>query len=785
VSSPTRTTLVAALSVVLTSAALSRVYEDTGWLAAVVGAVLAVAAAGLLARRLRVPAVLQPAVAALVVGGYVTLLYARDTLGLLALPSTETARRISALLGEGLLDVEQQAAPVPTTPGLVLLSVLGVAAVAALVDLLAVALHRPALAGLPLLALLAVPSGTLEGGVGWWAFVLGATGWLLLLMDDSTARVARWGTALRSGAPRGLLDDSSLGRVGRRIGVAALGVAVVVPALVPGLEARLLTGGSGGLGGARTTVTYNPITELGGQLRLPDPRPLLDYRSTDPAPDYLRLTTLDRFDDMSGWSSSELSADLRRDVVSRSIPVPPAVRGARTQSVTTAVRVQDLGGPWLPVPAVPTGVDVPGPWLWDSDSETVFSTRVDLREVQDVYRVTASRVVPDPSTLRREQRVPDDIAPFAVAPEVSPYVTDLTTRLTEGAGTTYDKVAALQAFFRTPANGFVYSEDTDVPGIDAPNALETFLRGRRGFCEQYASAMAAMARVLGVPARVAVGFAPGDRQDDGSYRVTTNDAHAWPEMWFAGAGWVRFEPTPRAEQVTTPDYSVPPEPAEDPALAAPDAADPALPEPDAPGADEPTGPDSRLLDEDDGLAAGDTDEGGVSPVRATAVAALLAVLATPALLAAVRRRRLWREPGPQAAWAHVAEDAVDVGHRWRPADSPLTAAARLLDERPMGEEPASALVRLAAAVERSRYARPDAVQPVAAAALRRDVARVRGGLHAGASRRVRWTARLLPASAMRWAGSAVTKAVADGLDRVDELTSAAAAQVRRRGRQTV
>jgi transglutaminase-like putative cysteine protease len=781
----TRTTLLAALSVVLTSSALTRVYDDAGWLPAVVGAVLAVAAGGLLARRLRMPALLQPTVAVVLVGAYVSLVYARDTLGLLLLPTTETARRVGDLIGEGLLAVDEQAAPVTTTPGLVLLSVLGVAAIAALVDLVAVALRRPALAGLPLLALLAVPSGTLEGGVGWWPFVLGATGWLLLLMDDAGGRVASWGTALRPGAARNPLDESSLGRVGRRIGVAALGVAVIVPALVPGLEARLLAGGSGsGLGGSRTTVTYNPLTELGGQLRLPEPRPLLAYRTTDPTPDYLRLTTLDRFDDGTGWSSSELSADVRRDAVSRGIPVSSAVRGAPTTTITTAVRVQDLGGPWLPVPAVPTGVDIPGPWLWDSDSETVFSTRVDLSEVEEVYRVTASRVTPDPVALRRDQRVPEEVAPFAVAPEVSPYVQELTERVTGGAETTYDKVAALQGFFRDPDNGFVYSEDTDVPGIDAPNALETFLRGRRGFCEQYASAMAAMVRVLGVPARVAVGFTPGGRQDDGSFSVSTNDAHAWPEVWFSGAGWVRFEPTPRGEQVTTPGYSVPPAEIDDPgaAPAEPVPAEPAVP---APGAEDPAGPDPRLLEEDGGLGGADTEEGGFTAAQAGLVLLLLAVLATPALLAAVRRRRLWRDPGPEAAWAHVAEDAVDVGHRWRPADSPLAAAAHLVEERLMSGEPAAAVQRLAEQVEQSRYARPDAVAPVAVADLRHDVALVRGGLHAGAPTRVRWAARLLPTSALRWASSGTATAVADLLDRSDELVGDVTSRVRRRVRRTV
>jgi hypothetical protein len=90
--------------------------------------------------------------------------------------------------------VDALAAPVQTTAGLVLLAVLGVGALTAVVDLVAVGLQRPAAAGLPLLLLFAVPSGTVAGGVGWWPFALGAAGWLGLLLVEGGQRVTRWGS---------------------------------------------------------------------------------------------------------------------------------------------------------------------------------------------------------------------------------------------------------------------------------------------------------------------------------------------------------------------------------------------------------------------------------------------------------------------------------------------------------------------------------------------------------------------------------------------------------------
>jgi transglutaminase-like putative cysteine protease len=74
--------------------------------------------------------------------------------------------------------------------------------------------------------------------------------------------------------------------------------------------------------------------------------------------------------------------------------------------------------------------------------------------------------------------------------------------------------------------------------------MEEFLSQRRGYCEQFAGTYAAFARVLGLPSRVAIGFTPGERRDDGRYYVQGKHAHAWPEIYFEGVGWVPFEPTP-------------------------------------------------------------------------------------------------------------------------------------------------------------------------------------------------------------------------------------------------
>ncbi len=89
------------------------------------------------------------------------------------------------------------------------------------------------------------------------------------------------------------------------------------------------------------------------------------------------------------------------------------------------------------------------------------------------------------------------------------------------------------------------------------DVIGVFLQEKTGYCVHYASAMALMARSLGIPSRIAVGFQPGERSfDQGQtyYTVNSDDLHAWPELFFQGVGWLRFEPTPG--RGTVPSYGV-------------------------------------------------------------------------------------------------------------------------------------------------------------------------------------------------------------------------------------
>ena len=114
-------------------------------------------------------------------------------------------------------------------------------------------------------------------------------------------------------------------------------------------------------------------------------------------------------------------------------------------------------------------------------------------------------------------------------------------RIAGDASSPYAAVLALEAWFRQEG-GFRYDESP--PRVRMSPLVAFVTRTKAGYCQHFAGAMAAMLRMLGVPARVAVGFTSGTKDEDGKWVVTDHEAHAWVEVWFSGLGWIPFDPTP-------------------------------------------------------------------------------------------------------------------------------------------------------------------------------------------------------------------------------------------------
>lgn len=146
----------------------------------------------------------------------------------------------------------------------------------------------------------------------------------------------------------------------------------------------------------------------------------------------------------------------------------------------------------------------------------------------------------------RYLQLPDDF---------SPRIENLALEITSGADTPYDKVTAITDYLRQEIN---YVERIQAPPPDT-DQMEWFLfESKEGFCNYYATAGVLMLRAVGVPARLAVGYAEGEPNDEGTvYNILQKDAHAWMEVYFPGIGWVEFEPTVSQSPIIRPEGVTP------------------------------------------------------------------------------------------------------------------------------------------------------------------------------------------------------------------------------------
>jgi hypothetical protein len=785
-----RLTFFAALATALATVSLGGIFVVGDWLWPTLGAIGAVAGCGWLARRLRLPLVTQPAFAVLGLVGWLTLVYARAVAPLVVVPGQAALKKLVDLAETGFSDIDRYAAPITPYPGVTMLTVAGVGLIAVVVDTIAVSLRRPAVAGLALLAIYCVPASVSFKGVGWAAFALGGAGWLALLLADSRERVGRWGRPLgfkaddRHTADVGEIETSPMAVVGRRIGVAAVGLAVIVPALLPTIDNGWFGWGDGpGFGrgrGSNTITVVNPIVSLQRDLNQQDNVEVLRYRTTAPRPDYLRLATLDAFDG-SSWLPAKL--DLRPgNRVSRPLPGAPGLSASvasQGHEHQTFVNVSDRHrSKWLALPYPARTVKIDGDWRYDAATLVVFSPKSTSQGKS--YEVTSLDIAPTAEQLRAAGSPPEAIQEryTALPDDLPPLVRQLAIEVTAQATTPFDKARALERWFRSSGQ-FHYS--TTVRRGNSATALEDFLNDKLGYCEQFAATMAVMARYLGIPARVDVGFTPGQRlANDDLYVVRVHDAHAWPELYFQGAGWIRFEPTPTGDgRIVEPAWtSEQQSPNGGPNGQTTGPGGQAVPSGAATG---PNGLDrERGAERITGEGAG-ADQSRFPVVAVLISAGLLLVLATPAAARTIVRRRRWARAGAgavaytEAAWDEVRDSTLDLGYTWLISETPRQTAARLASEGELVDSAGTALTRVGRVVERVRYART----PGEVGDLREDVGAAVAGLRASVGRRRRWRARLLPRSTRRLITVAAER-IADGLDWVDRIGARLRVGVQRR-----
>ncbi|HEY3711970.1 MAG TPA: transglutaminaseTgpA domain-containing protein [Amycolatopsis sp.] len=648
---------------------LTGVVNGWAWFGYLLVAVILVASTGLALRSLRAPTI------AVGLGQLLVLLFlitgAFTTQGFLKIfPGPTAFGELQATLAASAEQIRTGLPPVDGTQPILCLVTIAIGLVAVLVDTLAVAAAAPAATGLVLLCVYAVPAALSDSLLPWWTFLLGAAAFPCLLAIDGSHRHRRWRNrdAPGSGGPARALQAP----------VAVVGAAIVLGLLGGGITmvgtvGKIPFGASGGTGGdGAGGFGVAPFTQLRGLLDQGANTELFQVRGLGSDRRLLRAFTLDTYTPNKGWGLRGGGQAQTGVLAGATLPAAPGDDGT---GVSRQIQIEPTRwvDNWLPVYGAPRALRGVSPqWLYDRVSGAVFTTK---SEPAPPYTETASLKEPTAAELRVTDPKSDEVpAAYTTIDRVDPRVVAKTDQLVAGQTNNFDKANALWQFF-SAQNGFVYDTKT-ADATDADALADFILNGKRGYCEQYASAMAVMLRVAHIPARVAIGFTPGVQKGD-YQSISSQDAHAWVEAYFGDKGWVSFDPTPLADgRGIVPPYLQ----QNDSTSQQPNATDnlPTAPRSSAPTANNP-------LDKGQNQAApGPAPDQGSSNGWLLALAVVLAVLGGLAVLAAYLLRSSRRRAGPggrSPASGVPPPDATPDGNLLvrtptsAPADDPVHLAA--------------------------------------------------------------------------------------------------------------
>lgn len=520
-----------------------------------------------------------------------------------------------------------------------------------------------------------------------WLFTAAVT--VALLRDDHGDQTSVW---LGSGRARRAARTAVAAGL---LSIAAGGIAYAVAPSLPGATSEGLIRPDDSDDDSVVSVV-NPMVDLRSRLIGYSNRVM--FRVQSPRPAYWHLTSLPDFDGKS-WKSNETFTSAN----GRLRPSPSGT------SVRQKVTIENMGEAW--VPAAFEAVAISGKNSFVYNPETATVRLADGAQLTRGLNYTVTSVIGSYSVRRLRaagSANPPDERYLSLPKNFPKKLRELAASVIEGEKSSYAQAVALQDWFR---ENFEY--DLNVDYGSSVSAMEDFIEERRGFCEQFASTFAALARSVGIPARVAVGFTPGVIED-GRYVVRARNAHAWPEVWFDRIGWVSFEPTPGRGAPGTEGYTGV-RPAQDETVE-PDDSDPNASGPDGapttvptggsgasgPGSTMPNGASGAGISGVPGAASGPSGAGTTGPSDSLPddgdsgsstgpwlLVALIALgiaaigygwlLAVPRLVQARRRHR--EGDGPAERVLHAWTDASEIlslrGARRRPDETPLEHAARI------------------------------------------------------------------------------------------------------------
>jgi transglutaminase-like putative cysteine protease len=645
-------------------------------------------------------------------------------------------------------------APVPPRPGYIIVTIAVMWLAATIGEIATFRLRRPLIASLLPITLITFLLVVGTGAGAQFFVVLFIAALLTYWGLESAHRLRSWGrwmstwSHLKSDAP-----TTIAGGIARKMGVSCVAAAIVAPVFLPylgsgGIVWRNQTGDgpNGASDGAGTSVdllasiTPQEIQQTSATLFTVEAEGI-----PSGAPVYWRLASLSRFDGTT-WRTGSATPQPVIDGEVRTILDPPPPRSSAV--VRQSYSIEELGGGHLPAAVHPLDIAYERSERLSVDPESGDIQMTPTVQGGMAYSVTSR--VPTPTFAQLQQA--DTLAPGpayeAPLPEpLSPEVVELRNSWIAGAGTAFEELTAIQDHLRDVSE-FTYTLKVE-PGTST-DQLTTFLtQTKEGYCQQFATAFAVLARSLGYPVRVSIGFLPGVQDPNFPERFTISggETHAWPEVYFEGYGWIPFEPTPRGI-APAPAYTS-------------DGGTGRLPGRGAsnrgagggqgPGHDFADGTFADPFSAGDGGAtlddapAADRDR---SPQWRPAFTRMLLVIATlvlvwlvgvPVLKNARTRQRYRAAASPRAlvgaAFDQFQDEATELAVRKRPAESAVTYAERVAS---LGVVPRSATARLARLYEIAEYS-TRAIEVPQAQEARRIASQLRASLwrSAGIGRKAR------------------------------------------------
>lgn len=531
-------TVAAAASLALFNGAalfsLRRVFEGGGtadWMTATIGLVAAIHVIHVLAERLPLPRAVAPTASVGMSVLAATRWFYPETAAF-GFPTAATLRAFTAELGDAVEPLRHAVAPLPLHPALAAAITVGAGLLAAFTHTWVFGLGARGSAMAGPLGVFAFSSIAARGIDEWstTALVLGAA-LVFWAVTSSFAVASSDGTAMvRPATARSTLALASIAAV-----LAAGGGAYAASTTsLERSEARFDLTAIGRTPAPRTVSS--PLVRVGSLLRSNESGTLFTAQSADPH--YWRLTALDRFDG-NDWTSSATYDQLD----SGELLASPF--GVSTGEDTVTIRFGDFESDWIPAPYAAVSARTDIDLRVDETTTSLFvdeqTTQLSGRSVE----VTSERP-PDGTELgpvTGPRLDPEQRAAFTeLTDETAATVRDTTQSVVGDATSRTEASRAIQDFLRSPI--FRYDLNADYSRSDNPTA--DFLADGGGFCQQFASTFAAMARSIGIPARVAVGFTYGTAGNppDSGWTISARNAHAWPEVFIDGLGWLPFEPTP-------------------------------------------------------------------------------------------------------------------------------------------------------------------------------------------------------------------------------------------------